>query len=83
MSTATIFGGATLMRATQKDADRTLEILLKYGVNHIDTAPRYGNSEIFIGHWMARHRKDSSWLLKQARGLTRRSAKISTAPSTV
>ncbi len=58
MSTATIFGGAALMRATQKDAERALEILLKYGVNHIDTAPRYGDSEILIGPWMARHRKD-------------------------
>ena len=58
MSTATIFGGAALMRASQKDADRILEILLKYGVNHIDTAPRYGDSEVLIGPWMARHRKD-------------------------
>jgi aryl-alcohol dehydrogenase-like predicted oxidoreductase len=58
MSTATIFGGAALIRATQKDAERALEILLKYGVNHIDTAPRYGDSEILIGPWMARHRKD-------------------------
>jgi aryl-alcohol dehydrogenase-like predicted oxidoreductase len=58
MSTATIFGGAALIRATQKDAERVLEILLEYGVNHIDTAPRYGDSEILIGPWMARHRKD-------------------------
>ncbi|HXZ37703.1 MAG TPA: aldo/keto reductase [Thermodesulfobacteriota bacterium] len=58
MSTATIFGGAALIRATPKDADRVLEILLKYGVNHIDTAPRYGDSEVLIGPWMARHRKD-------------------------
>jgi aryl-alcohol dehydrogenase-like predicted oxidoreductase len=58
MSTATIFGGAALIRATQKDAERVLEILLKYGVNHIDTAPRYGDSEALIGPWMARHRKD-------------------------
>jgi aryl-alcohol dehydrogenase-like predicted oxidoreductase len=58
MSTATIFGGAALIRASQKDADRALEILLKYGVNHIDTAPRYGDSEILIGPWMARHRKN-------------------------
>lgn len=58
MSTATIFGGAALIRATRKDAARALEILLKYGVNHIDTAPRYGDSEILIGPWMARHRKD-------------------------
>jgi aryl-alcohol dehydrogenase-like predicted oxidoreductase len=58
MSTATIFGGAALIRATQKNADRALEILLEYGVNHIDTAPRYGDSEVLIGPWMARHRKD-------------------------
>lgn len=58
MSTATIFGGAALIRATPKDADRALEILLKYGVNHIDTAPRYGDSEVLIGPWMAGHRKD-------------------------
>jgi aryl-alcohol dehydrogenase-like predicted oxidoreductase len=58
MSTATIFGGAALIRATQEDAEQALELLLKYGVNHIDTAPRYGDSEILIGPWMARHRKD-------------------------
>ena len=58
MSTATIFGGAALIRASQEDADRVLEIVLKYGVNHIDTAPRYGDSEVLIGPWMARHRKD-------------------------
>ncbi len=58
MSTATIFGGAALIRATQNDADRILEMLLKFGVNHIDTAPRYGDSEVLIGPWMARHRKD-------------------------
>jgi len=58
MSTATIFGGAALIRASQKDAERTLEVLLEHGVNHIDTAPRYGDSEVLIGPWMARHRKD-------------------------
>src|SRR5438046_2663650 len=31
---------------------------LRYGVNHIDTAARYGDSELRIGPWMARHRKD-------------------------
>jgi aryl-alcohol dehydrogenase-like predicted oxidoreductase len=58
MSTATIFGGAALIRATQKDAEGALEILLRQGVNHIDTAPRYGDSEVLIGPWMARHRKE-------------------------
>ena len=53
-----MFGGAALARASQADADRTLDVLLRYGVNHIDTAARYGDSELRIGPWMARHRKD-------------------------
>jgi aryl-alcohol dehydrogenase-like predicted oxidoreductase len=57
-STAVLFGGAALARASQADADRALDLLLRYGVNHIDTAARYGDSELRIGPWMARHRKD-------------------------
>jgi aryl-alcohol dehydrogenase-like predicted oxidoreductase len=58
LSTVTIFGAAALMRKGKKEADRALEILLKYGVNHIDTAPRYGDAELLIGPWMAKHRQD-------------------------
>ena len=58
MSTATIFGAAALGRVTQDEADRTLEVLLKYGVNHIDTAHSYGEAEKRIGPWMAEHRND-------------------------
>jgi aryl-alcohol dehydrogenase-like predicted oxidoreductase len=57
-STRTIFGAAALARVTQDEADRTLDVLLKYGVNHIDTAPRYGDSELRIGPWMREHRHD-------------------------
>jgi aryl-alcohol dehydrogenase-like predicted oxidoreductase len=58
MSTVTLFGAAALARAGQDEADRALEVLLRHGVNHIDTAARYGDSELRIGPWMARHRKD-------------------------
>jgi aryl-alcohol dehydrogenase-like predicted oxidoreductase len=58
LSTVTVFGAAALSQASQADADRTLDVLLGYGINHIDTAPRYGDSELRIGPWMARHRKD-------------------------
>src|SRR5438876_167507 len=58
LSSVTLFGGAALARANQADADRALEVLLRYGVNHIDTAARYGDSELRIGPWMARHRRD-------------------------
>jgi aryl-alcohol dehydrogenase-like predicted oxidoreductase len=57
-STVTLFGGAALAQVDQAAADRALELLLRYGVNHIDTAARYGDSELRIGPWMARHRKD-------------------------
>ena len=56
-STRTIFGAAALSRATQEEADRTLEVLLQYGVNHIDTAARYGDSELRIGPWMSQYRQ--------------------------
>jgi len=58
LSTATLFGAAALARATQDEADRALDLLFQHGVNHIDTASRYGDSELRIGPWMARHRKD-------------------------
>ncbi len=58
LSSVTIFGAAALNRASQGDADRALDILLQYGVNHIDTAPRYGDAEVLIGPWMKKHRKD-------------------------
>jgi aryl-alcohol dehydrogenase-like predicted oxidoreductase len=58
LSTVTLFGGAALAQVDQAAADRALELLLRHGVNHIDTAARYGDSELRIGPWMARHRKD-------------------------
>ncbi|MEE8304227.1 MAG: aldo/keto reductase [Candidatus Tectomicrobia bacterium] len=58
MSTVTLFGAAALSRATQAEADQTLDVLLKYGVNHIDTAAGYGDSELRISPWMAQHRQE-------------------------
>ena len=58
MSTVTLFGAAALSRVTQADADRTLDVLLEYGINHIDVAASYGDAELRIGPWMPKHRKD-------------------------
>ncbi len=57
-STRTIFGAAALGQVSQVDADRTLEVLLQFGVNHIDVAASYGDAELRIGPWMVRHRDD-------------------------
>ena len=57
-STAIIFGAAAIGRVTQKEADQVRDLLLKNGINHIDTAASYGESELRIGPWMKNHRKD-------------------------
>src|SRR5579863_2194383 len=56
MSTRTIFGAAALSHVTQQEADHTLELLLHYGVNHIDVASSYGDAELRIAPWLARYR---------------------------
>ncbi len=56
VSTRTLFGAAAFSRVTQGEADRTMELLLQYGVNHIDTAASYGDSELRLGPWMERMR---------------------------
>ncbi|MFW9895694.1 MAG: aldo/keto reductase [Candidatus Thorarchaeota archaeon] len=56
LSTRVIFGAAALSNVTQEEADQTLEVLLKNGINHIDTAAGYGESELRIGPWMKKHR---------------------------
>jgi diketogulonate reductase-like aldo/keto reductase len=57
-STRVIFGAWALNKAKQAEADSTLALLQEYGVNHIDTAPMYGNSEKVIGPWLSKHRNE-------------------------
>ncbi len=73
-STCTIFGAAAFSRVTQAEADRTMELLLEYGVNHIDTANSYGASEKLIGPWMDRHR-DNFFLATKTEERTYQKAK--------
>jgi aryl-alcohol dehydrogenase-like predicted oxidoreductase len=55
-STRILFGGAALWTVTQAEADATLDLLVEHGINHIDTAASYGESERRIGPWMKRCR---------------------------
>ncbi len=55
-STRTIFGAAALWGASEEDGERALDVVLRHGVNHIDTAATYGRSERRVGAWMPRHR---------------------------
>jgi aryl-alcohol dehydrogenase-like predicted oxidoreductase len=56
LSTRAIFGAAALGSVTQAEADRAMEVLLDFGVNHIDTAASYGEAELRLGPWMETHR---------------------------
>ena len=55
-STRVIFGAAALGNMRQERADEVLATLLELGVNHIDTAAAYGDSELRVGAWMPEHR---------------------------
>jgi len=55
-SSRVIFGAAALGSMRQERADQLLAMLLEFGVNHIDTAAAYGDSELRIAPWMAEHR---------------------------
>jgi len=56
-STRVIFGAAALARSTPADAAQALDLLLRSGINHIDTAASYGRSERRVGEWMGEHRE--------------------------
>ncbi|WP_438004713.1 aldo/keto reductase [Sorangium sp. So ce321] len=55
MSTRAIFGAAALGRVTQEEADATIDLLLTHGVNHIDTAASYGDSELRLAPALRRN----------------------------
>ena len=55
-SSRVIFGAAALGDVSKADADRTLELLLEHGINHIDVAASYGDAELRIATWLKEHR---------------------------
>jgi aryl-alcohol dehydrogenase-like predicted oxidoreductase len=57
-SSRVIFGAAALSRVTQERADEVLPVLTEFGVNHLDTAAGYGDSELRLAPWLASHRDE-------------------------
>jgi aryl-alcohol dehydrogenase-like predicted oxidoreductase len=58
----TIFGGAALGKVTEAEADLALELVLRYDLNHLDTAASYGDSELHIAPWLKREGRDRFFL---------------------
>jgi aryl-alcohol dehydrogenase-like predicted oxidoreductase len=61
-SRRTIFGAAALGKASDTEADRALELVLRYDLNHLDTAASYGDSELRIAPWLVREGRDRFFL---------------------
>jgi aryl-alcohol dehydrogenase-like predicted oxidoreductase len=55
-SSRVIFGAAALWETPQHEADAVFDLLLEHGVNHIDTAASYGDSELLLAPGLRRHR---------------------------
>ncbi|MCB0955088.1 MAG: aldo/keto reductase [Ilumatobacter sp.] len=58
LSTRVIFGAAALGGMSQARADATLARVRAAGINHIDTARSYGESEVRLRPFLAEHRHE-------------------------
>ena len=57
-STRILFGAAALGGMRQEKADSTLDLIRSAGINHIDTAPVYGDSELRLADFLKSHRDE-------------------------
>ncbi len=55
-STVVILGTAAFYTIDQDGANRTLDLALASGINHIDVAPGYGNAQQVVGPWLESRR---------------------------
>ena len=74
-SSRTIFGAAALSTASEADADRALELIDRYGLNHIDTAASYGDSELRVAPWLRGNGRDRFFLATKTGERTYRGAR--------
>jgi aryl-alcohol dehydrogenase-like predicted oxidoreductase len=61
LSTRALFGAAAFYDVDQPTADRTMDLIVERGVNHIDTASSYSKAELRLGPWLKDNR-DSVFL---------------------
>jgi len=61
LSSRVIFGAAALGGMRQEKADGVLELVARNGINHIDTAASYGDSELRLAPWL-KHNRSSVFL---------------------
>lgn len=57
-SSRVLFGAAALAAMKPARVEQTLTLLEREGINHIDTAAGYGDSELNLAGWLASHRSE-------------------------
>ncbi len=57
-STVVTIGTAGFSKVTQEVADRSVELMLQHGVNHVDIAPTYGEAMERMAPWIKKIRGD-------------------------
>jgi aryl-alcohol dehydrogenase-like predicted oxidoreductase len=57
-SSRVLFGAAALGAMSQARADQTMQTVLEFGLNHIDTAAGYGDSELRLRPFLDDHRSE-------------------------
>ena len=55
------WSAAALGAMNQDRADRTLDLMASWGLNHIDVAASYGDAELRLAPWL-KHNRDSVFL---------------------
>jgi len=56
-STRVLFGAAALAAMKPERVERTLELVDRFGINHIDVAASYGQAEVNLAPWLGSNRK--------------------------
>ena len=73
-SSRALFGAAALGAMNQDRADRTLDQITAWGLNHIDVAASYGEAELRLAPWR-KHNRDSVFLATKTAHRTYEKAK--------
>ena len=74
LSSRAIFGAAALGAMNQDRADRTMDLVATWGLNHIDVAASYGDAELRLAPWL-KHNRDSVFLATKTGHRTYKDAK--------
>jgi aryl-alcohol dehydrogenase-like predicted oxidoreductase len=73
-ATIVTLGGCGVGRISQEEADKAVDLALRYGVNMIDVAPTYAEAELRLAPWV-RKMRDSFFIAEKTTERSREGAR--------